>query len=177
VSDDFARVHYAHSDDKLSCGLIKTLVIGWNLDNIKVVRRVIVSCRATVLLIGMLSCLAGPAFVVIPVGLAILATEYLGRAVARKISSMPRRCLRRKRPQFPSVSPIIEASTRNRSRVAPKTKLTIQTDAARKRGDCSDAIAIGTCDGACEHLVFVKYYWLRLVLPPASDFISPALFS
>jgi len=50
----------------------------WKLDNIKVVRRVIVSVvGATVVLIGIaLLVLPGPAFVVIPVGLAILATEY-----------------------------------------------------------------------------------------------------
>jgi uncharacterized protein (TIGR02611 family) len=50
----------------------------WKLDNIKVVRRVIVSVvGTTVLLIGIaLLVLPGPAFVVIPVGLAILATEY-----------------------------------------------------------------------------------------------------
>ena len=50
----------------------------WHLDNIKVVRRVIVSVvGATVLLIGIaLLVLPGPAFVVIPIGLAILATEY-----------------------------------------------------------------------------------------------------
>ena len=65
----------------------------WHLDNIKVVRRVIVSVLgATVLLIGVaLLVLPGPAFVVIPVGLAILATEYtwarrwLGRV--RRIAS------------------------------------------------------------------------------------------
>jgi tellurite resistance protein TerC len=49
-----------------------------NVDNIKVVRRVIVSVvGATVVLIGIaLLVLPGPAFVVIPLGLAILATEY-----------------------------------------------------------------------------------------------------
>jgi uncharacterized protein (TIGR02611 family) len=49
-----------------------------NLENIKVVKRVIVSVvGATVLLIGIaLLVLPGPAFVVIPLGLAILATEY-----------------------------------------------------------------------------------------------------
>jgi len=48
------------------------------LDNVKVVKRVIVSIvGATVLLIGIaLLVLPGPAFIVIPVGLAILATEY-----------------------------------------------------------------------------------------------------
>lgn len=50
----------------------------WNIDNIKVVRRVIVSVvGATVLLIGIaLLVLPGPALLVIPIGLAILATEY-----------------------------------------------------------------------------------------------------
>jgi uncharacterized protein (TIGR02611 family) len=58
--------------------LIKRFFGHWNLDNIKVVRRVIVSVvGATVLLIGIaLLVLPGPACVVIPVGLAILATEY-----------------------------------------------------------------------------------------------------
>lgn len=57
---------------------IKRLFSDWNLDNIKAVRRVIVSVLgATVLLIGIaLLVLPGPAFVVIPLGLAILATEY-----------------------------------------------------------------------------------------------------
>jgi tellurite resistance protein TerC len=50
----------------------------WSTENIKVVRRVIVSViGATVLLIGIaLLVLPGPAFIVIPIGLAILATEY-----------------------------------------------------------------------------------------------------
>jgi tellurite resistance protein TerC len=49
-----------------------------NLNNVKIIKRVIVSVvGATVLLIGVaLLVLPGPAFVVIPVGLAILATEY-----------------------------------------------------------------------------------------------------
>ena len=72
---------------------IKRLFSRWNLDNIKVVRRVIVSVvGATILLIGIaLLVLPGPAFVVIPLGLAILATEYawarrwLGRV--RRITS------------------------------------------------------------------------------------------
>jgi uncharacterized protein (TIGR02611 family) len=57
---------------------MKRLFSRWNVDNIKVVRRVIVSVvGATVLLIGIaLLVLPGPAFVVIPIGLAILATEY-----------------------------------------------------------------------------------------------------
>ena len=50
----------------------------WKLDNVKVVSRVIVSViGVTVVLTGIaLLVLPGPAFVVIPVGLAILATEY-----------------------------------------------------------------------------------------------------
>ena len=57
---------------------IKRFLNRWKLDNIKVVRCVVVSVvGATVLLIGIaLLVLPGPAFVVIPVGLAILATEY-----------------------------------------------------------------------------------------------------
>jgi uncharacterized protein (TIGR02611 family) len=57
---------------------LKGLFSRWHLDNIKAVRRVIVSVvGVTVLLIGIvLIVLPGPAFVVIPVGLAILATEY-----------------------------------------------------------------------------------------------------
>jgi hypothetical protein len=56
----------------------KRLLSVWNVENIKVVRRVIVSViGATVFLIGIaLLVLPGPAFIVIPVGLAILATEY-----------------------------------------------------------------------------------------------------
>src|ERR1700740_1390224 len=50
----------------------------WSTENIKVARRVIVSVvGATVLLIGVgLLFLPGPAFMLIPLGLAILATEY-----------------------------------------------------------------------------------------------------
>lgn len=57
---------------------IKRVLNLWNLENIKIVRRIIVSVvGATVLLIGIaLLVLPGPAFIVIPIGLAILATEY-----------------------------------------------------------------------------------------------------
>ena len=57
---------------------MKRLFSGLHFENIKVVRRVIVSVvGATILLIGIaLLVLPGPAFIVIPVGLAILATEY-----------------------------------------------------------------------------------------------------
>jgi uncharacterized protein (TIGR02611 family) len=68
---------------------IKHLFGRWNLDSIKVVRRVIVSVvGATVLLIGIaLLVLPGPAFIVILVGLAILATEYAwARRWLRKVS-------------------------------------------------------------------------------------------
>jgi uncharacterized protein (TIGR02611 family) len=63
----------------------------WNVENIKVVRRVIVSViGATVLLIGVaLLVLPGPAFIVIPIGLAILATEYAwARRWLKKVRSM-----------------------------------------------------------------------------------------
>src|SRR5213080_580617 len=57
---------------------VKGLFRTSNLDNVKIIKRVIVSVvGATVLLIGIaLLVLPGPAFVVIPLGLAILATEY-----------------------------------------------------------------------------------------------------
>ena len=57
---------------------MKRLFSVLNLENIKIVKRVIVFVvGATVLLIGIaLLVLPGPAFIVIPVGLAILATEY-----------------------------------------------------------------------------------------------------
>jgi tellurite resistance protein TerC len=57
---------------------MKRLFTVWNTENIKVVRRVIVSViGVTVLLIGVaLLVLPGPAFIVIPVGLTILASEY-----------------------------------------------------------------------------------------------------
>ena len=63
----------------------------WNIENIKVVRRVIVSVvGATVLLIGVaLLVLPGPAFIVIPLGLAILATEYAwARRWLKKVRQM-----------------------------------------------------------------------------------------
>src|SRR5881392_2005797 len=57
---------------------MKRLFCALHVENVKVARRVIVSViGATVLLIGIaLLVLPGPAFIVIPVGLAILATEY-----------------------------------------------------------------------------------------------------
>src|SRR5438034_9130772 len=57
---------------------MKRLFCALHVENVKVARRVLVSVvGATVLLIGIaLLVLPGPAFIVIPVGLAILATEY-----------------------------------------------------------------------------------------------------
>jgi uncharacterized protein (TIGR02611 family) len=71
----------SRSQDKQSIGSLSWMKLFsriWNIENIKVVRRVIVSViGATILLIGVaLLVLPGPAFIVIPVGLAILATEY-----------------------------------------------------------------------------------------------------
>jgi uncharacterized protein (TIGR02611 family) len=69
----------SHSEQSIgSAPWTKYLLSFWNTENIKLVRRVIVSViGATVLLIGIaLLVLPGPAFIVIPVGLAILATEY-----------------------------------------------------------------------------------------------------
>ena len=70
------RSRNGQSIDSLSW--TKRLLGVWNLENIKVVKRVIVSVvGATVLLIGVaLLILPGPAFIVIPVGLAIPASEY-----------------------------------------------------------------------------------------------------
>src|SRR5947208_2588523 len=57
---------------------MKRLSSIWSTENIKIARRVIVSVvGVTILLIGIaLLVLPGPAFIVIPIGLAILATEY-----------------------------------------------------------------------------------------------------
>jgi uncharacterized protein (TIGR02611 family) len=63
----------------------------WSTENIKIARRVIVSVvGATVLLIGIaLLVLPGPALIVIPLGLAILATEYAwARRWLRKVRQM-----------------------------------------------------------------------------------------
>jgi uncharacterized protein (TIGR02611 family) len=86
---------------------IKRLFSGWNFDNVKVVRRVIVSVvGATVLLIGIaLLLLPGPAFVVIPLGLAILATEYAwAQRWLRKIRSIASNVISgRKRTSVPDL--------------------------------------------------------------------------
>lgn len=84
----------SHSQNRQSIGSAswtKRLVTVWNLENIKVVKRVIVSVvGATVLLIGVaLLILPGPAFIVIPVGLAILASEYAwARRWLKKVRQM-----------------------------------------------------------------------------------------
>jgi uncharacterized protein (TIGR02611 family) len=70
---------------------IKRALSLWNVENIKIVRRIIVTViGATVLLIGIaLLVLPGPAFIVIPIGLAILATEYAwARHWLRKVRQM-----------------------------------------------------------------------------------------
>src|SRR5262249_5149971 len=75
----FHQKSLAHSNGELLMrSSMKRFFSHWYLDNIKVGRRLIVSVvGATVFLIGIaLLVLPGPAFVVIPVGLAILATEY-----------------------------------------------------------------------------------------------------
>jgi uncharacterized protein (TIGR02611 family) len=80
---------------------MKRLFGVWDIENIKLVKRVIVSVvGATVLLIGVaLLVLPGPAFIVIPVGLAILATEYAwarrwlkkARRIASEVTSASKR--------------------------------------------------------------------------------------
>ena len=91
------------------------------LDNVKVVRRVIVSVvGVTVLLIGIaLLVLPGPALVVIPVGLAILATEYAWHAGgSEKFAELPRMLSHQR----------IAASRRNTQPNAPNTRLTTQNE-------------------------------------------------
>jgi Flp pilus assembly protein TadB len=71
--------------------MVKRLFGIWHTGNIRVARRVIVSMvGATVLLIGIaLLVLPGPAFIVIPLGLAILATEYAwARRWLKKVRQM-----------------------------------------------------------------------------------------
>jgi uncharacterized protein (TIGR02611 family) len=75
---------------------MKRLFSLWNVENIKIVRRIIVSVvGATVLLIGIaLLVLPGPAFIVIPIGLAILATEYAwARHWLRKVRQVANRVI------------------------------------------------------------------------------------
>ncbi|MGB9474688.1 MAG: PGPGW domain-containing protein [Candidatus Udaeobacter sp.] len=74
-----------------STSWMKRLSRIWSTENIKVARRVIVSVvGATVLVIGIaLLVLPGPAFIVIPLGLAILATEYAwARRWLKKVRQM-----------------------------------------------------------------------------------------
>lgn len=70
--------HHVGDQSADSLSWTKRLSTIWSTENIKIARRVIVSVvGVTVLLIGVaLLVLPGPAFIVIPIGLAILATEY-----------------------------------------------------------------------------------------------------
>jgi uncharacterized protein (TIGR02611 family) len=98
----------------------------WNLENIKIVRRIIVTViGATVLLIGIaLLVLPGPAFIVIPIGLAILATEY----------AWARRWLRKVRQMASGVISGRSATNQNRPRDAVRNGET-----HRVEGDSNDA--------------------------------------
>jgi uncharacterized protein (TIGR02611 family) len=113
---------------------MKRLFGRWNVGDIKFVRRVIVSVvGATVLLIGIaLLVLPGPAFVVIPLGLAILATEYAwarrwlkkARRIASDLVSGRERAAIR--DLVSSCHRVIAASTKNAQPSAPRTRLTTQ---------------------------------------------------
>ena len=86
-----AQLAAEKSVDSLSW--MKRLSSIWSTENIKIARRVIVSVvGVTVLLIGVaLLVLPGPAFIVIPIGLAILATEYTwARRWLKKVRRMAR---------------------------------------------------------------------------------------
>ena len=91
----------SHSEQSIdSPSWTKRLLSFWNVENIKVVKRVIVTViGATVLLIGIaLLILPGPAFIVIPVGLAILATEYAWARRWLRIVPNGERCCFQSRP-------------------------------------------------------------------------------
>jgi len=92
-SDDFNCMTPSASNEQStgSPSWTKRLSGIWSTENIRIVRRVIVSVvGATVLLIGIaLLVLPGPAFIVIPIGLAILATEYAwARRWLKKVRQM-----------------------------------------------------------------------------------------
>jgi uncharacterized protein (TIGR02611 family) len=78
MSDDALTSRSRNGGANRFAGWMRRIFSFWNLENIKIVRRIIVSVvGVTVLLIGIaLLVLPGPAFIVIPIGLAILATEY-----------------------------------------------------------------------------------------------------
>jgi uncharacterized protein (TIGR02611 family) len=81
----------------------------WDTKNVKIARRVIVSVvGATVLLIGVaLLVLPGPAFIVIPIGLAILATEYAwARRWLKKIRRMASNVVSSRERPVPKDSPV-----------------------------------------------------------------------
>lgn len=86
-------MRFANHDERSlrSSSWLERLSKIWSTGNIKLVRRVIVSViGATVLLFGIaLLVLPGPAFIVIPLGLAILASEYAwARRWLKKVRGM-----------------------------------------------------------------------------------------
>jgi Putative transmembrane protein (PGPGW) len=101
-----------HSQNRHSIGSFswgKRLLSFWNVENTKIVRRVIVSVvGATILLIGIaLLVLPGPAFIVIPVGLAVLATEYAwARRWLKKVRTMATNVVSRRRDTIPEDSAV-----------------------------------------------------------------------
>jgi uncharacterized protein (TIGR02611 family) len=101
------RSEVGSEQSKDSPSWMKRLSSIWDVENIKVVRRVIVSViGATVLLIGVaLLVLPGPAFIVIPIGLAILATEYAwARRWLKKVRRMASNVVRTRERQIPEDS-------------------------------------------------------------------------
>jgi len=142
---------------------IKRLFSRRHLDNIKVVRRVIVSVvGATVVLIGIaLLVLPGPAFVVIPVGLAILATEYAwARRWLRKVRRIANDVVSgRKRTSVPD---LVSSSHRGEDKKDAADSPEQQTYNPKPASSCQGGNrSDGNCDlehshGACEHFVLVK---------------------
>jgi hypothetical protein len=111
---------------------MERLLSAAGVGNVKLVKRVIVSVvGATVLLIGIaLLVLPGPAIVVIPLGLAILATEYVWARrwlrKARRIASNLVSSRDRTAPPGIFSHRAMAAKTRNAQPITPKTKLTSQ---------------------------------------------------
>jgi uncharacterized protein (TIGR02611 family) len=101
-----SRLGTEHSTPKAfgvsrSSSWVKRLSGIWSTENIRIARRVIVSVvGVTVVLIGVaLLVLPGPAFIVIPVGLAILATEYAwARRWLKKVRRMASNVVRERTP-------------------------------------------------------------------------------
>jgi hypothetical protein len=112
---------------------VKRLFSHWHLDNIKVVRRVIVSVVGiTVLLIGIaLLVLPGPAFVLIPVGSRFSPRSMHGRADGSEKFVKLRATLSpvASERQIAILSHrAIVAKTRNPQPSAPNTRLTMQNE-------------------------------------------------